>query len=77
MRTQSTPAVRAVVTYSGLIGLLLVAVVAYWNSLQHGHFGVREVTGRWPKLTGKIVGCAAVAGAMTAMALRSRSGRTR
>lgn len=77
MRTLSSSAVRAVVISSSLFGFLLVAAVAYWNSLLHGLFGVREVTGGWPELTRKITRYGAAAGATAGKALRSRSERTR
>lgn len=77
MRTLSSSAVCAVVTSSSRFGFLLVAAVAYWNSLLHGLFGVREVTGGWPELTRKITRYGAAAGATAGKALRSRSERTR
>lgn len=77
MRTLSSSAVRAVVTSSSLFGLLLVAAVAYWKSLLHGLFGVREVTGGWPERTRKITRYATVASETAGKALRSRSERTR
>jgi hypothetical protein len=49
-------------------GVGSAVAVAYWTSVMHGRFGVREVAGGWP---GRVAGNAAVVvGAMAVTSLR-------
>lgn len=58
-------------------GFGLVTVAAYWVSVVHGLFGVREVTGGWPEILAEIAEYTVIVlGGTIAMALWREGGWT-